>query len=54
MRKGFTIIEVLIAMAILGIAFTALLMNQLSNLRTTARMRLVTEIKSGVTQVAGG
>lgn len=54
MRKGFTIIEVLIALAILGIAFTALLMNQLSNLRTTARMRLVTEIKSGVTQVLEG
>ena len=51
MRKGFTIIEVLIAMAILGIAFTALLMNQLSNLRTTARMRMVTEIKAALTQV---
>lgn len=50
-RSGLTIIEVLIAMAILGIAFGALLFNQLSNLRTSARMRLVTEIKAALTQV---
>jgi prepilin-type N-terminal cleavage/methylation domain-containing protein len=54
MRRGFTIIEVLIALAILGIAFSALLMSQLSDLRTTARMRLVTEVKSALTQVLEG
>ncbi|WP_279231542.1 type II secretion system protein [Thermus thalpophilus] len=49
--KGLTIVEVLIALAILGVAFGALLLNQLSSLRTSTRMRLVTEIKSTLSQV---
>lgn len=43
---GFTILELLVALALIAIAFFALAMSQLSDLRATARSRASTEIKA--------
>lgn len=43
---GLTLLETLIALAVLGIAFGALLMSQLSNLRTSALSRYATDAKA--------
>lgn len=51
MRKGLTLVEVLIALAVLGIAFGALLMSQVSNLRTNAQARFATDAKAAAVQV---
>jgi prepilin-type N-terminal cleavage/methylation domain-containing protein len=51
MRKGLTFVEVLIALAVLGIAFGALLMSQVSNLRANAQARFATDAKAAAVQV---
>ncbi|BBL82466.1 hypothetical protein TthAA229_12480 [Thermus thermophilus] len=43
--------EVLIALAVLGIAFGALLMSQVSNLRANAQARFATDAKAAAVQV---
>jgi prepilin-type N-terminal cleavage/methylation domain-containing protein len=51
MRKGLTFVEVLIALAVLGIAFGALLMSQVSNLRANAQARFASDAKAAAVQV---
>lgn len=51
MKKGLTILEVLIALAVLGIAFAALLASQLTNLRTSAQARFASDTKAFAVQV---
>jgi prepilin-type N-terminal cleavage/methylation domain-containing protein len=51
MKKGLTILEVLIALAVLGIAFSALLMSQLGSLRTSAQARFASDTKAFAVQV---
>ncbi len=45
-RKGLTVIEVLIALAVIAVAFAALAYVQVTNLHATARSRLTTEAKT--------
>ena len=49
--RGFTLIEVLIALAVIGIAFAALGFVQLTNLQASSSSRLVTETKSAANSV---
>lgn len=49
--KGLTLVETLIALAVVGIAFGALLMSQVSNLRASAQSRFATEAKAAAVQV---
>lgn len=49
--KGLTLMETLIALAVLGIAFGALLMSQIGNLRTSAQARWRSEAKAAAIQV---
>lgn len=52
MRKsGLTLVETLIALAIVGIAFGALLMSQLSNLRASATSRYATDAKAAAVRL---
>ncbi|AFV76278.1 hypothetical protein YIM1640_01040 [Thermus oshimai] len=51
MRKGLTILEVLIALAVLGIAFAALLTSQLSSLRASGQARFASDTKAFAVQV---
>jgi len=51
MKKGLTILEVLIALAVLGIAFSALLMSQVGSLRTSAQARFASDTKAFAVQV---
>ncbi|WP_337845494.1 type II secretion system protein [Thermus sp.] len=51
MRKGLTILEILIALAVLGIAFAALLTSQISSLRTSAQSRFASDTKAFAVQV---
>lgn len=44
--RGLSVPEVLIALLVIALAFTALLVNQLSSLQVSARSRAVTEIKA--------
>ncbi|HET9027721.1 MAG TPA: type II secretion system protein [Trueperaceae bacterium] len=48
---GFTIIEVLIALAVIGIAFAAMAFVQVNNLRATASARLASEVKAAANVV---
>lgn len=50
-RQGLTLLETLIALAVLGIAFGALLMSQLSNLRVSAQSRYATDAKAAAVRV---
>jgi prepilin-type N-terminal cleavage/methylation domain-containing protein len=50
-HAGFTLIEVLIALAIVGVAFAALGFVQVTNLRTSTTSRVVTETKNAANQV---
>lgn len=45
-NQGFTLLELLVALAIIAVAFFALAMSQLSDLKATARSREATEIKA--------
>lgn len=49
--KGLTLMETLIALAILGIAFSALLMSQIGNLRSSTQARWRSEAKAAAIQV---
>lgn len=49
--QGLTLVETLIALAVLGIAFAALLMSQLSNLQTSAQSRYATDTKAAAVRV---
>jgi len=51
MKKGLTILEVLIALVVLGIAFAALLTSQLGSLRTSAQARFASDTKAFAVQV---
>lgn len=51
MRQGLTLVETLIALAIVGIAFGALLTSQLSNLRASAQSRYATDAKAAAVRV---
>ncbi len=48
---GLTIVELLIALAVIGIAFTALALSQVNNLRASARSSLVSEVKAEAASV---
>ena len=48
---GFTLIEVLVALAVIGIAFAALGFVQLTNLQASSSSRLVTETKAAANAV---
>lgn len=48
---GFTLIEVLVALAVIGIAFAALGFVQVTNLQATSSSRLVTETKAAANAV---
>ncbi|MEJ2666259.1 MAG: type II secretion system protein [Deinococcales bacterium] len=50
-RQGFTIIELLIALAVIGIAFAALAFTQVSSLRSTTTSRVASETKTVATNV---
>lgn len=50
-RSGFSLIEMLIALAVIGIAFAALALVQVSNLRASSRTRLATDVKAVANQV---
>ncbi|WP_243029312.1 type IV pilus modification PilV family protein [Thermus altitudinis] len=50
-RQGLTLLETLIALAVLGIAFGALLMSQLSSLRVSAQSRYATDAKAAAVRV---
>jgi prepilin-type N-terminal cleavage/methylation domain-containing protein len=50
-QAGLTIVELLIALVVIGVAFTALAMSQLSSLRASAGTRLVSETKAHANQV---
>ncbi len=49
--KGLTIVEVLIALAVVGIAFAAMAFIQTNNLRMTTNARLTTDVKAAANQV---
>ncbi len=49
-KSGFTLIEVLIALAVIGIAFAAMAMMQITNLRASSDARLTTEVKAAANQ----
>ena len=49
--RGFTLIEVLVALAVIGIAFAALGFVQLTNLQASSSSRLVTETKAAANSV---
>ena len=44
--KGLTLLEVLLALAVIGIAFAAFLLSQVSDLRASARSRYATDAKA--------
>lgn len=50
-RSGVTVIELLIALAIIGVAFGALLMTQVSNLRASQNARLASDVKAAANRV---
>lgn len=50
-RSGLSLIEVLIALSIIGIAFVALALSQLTSLRASVDSRFVTEAKAAGSQV---
>lgn len=50
-RAGFTLIEVLIALAVIGIAFAAVALIQVNNLRASTSARLATEVKAAANVV---
>ena len=50
-RSGLSLIEVLFALAVIGIAFVALAFSQLTSLRASVNSRFVTEAKAAATQV---
>ena len=50
-RAGFSVIEMLIALAVIGIAFAALAVVQVGNLRASSRSRLTTDTKAVANQV---
>ena len=49
--QGLSIIELLIALAVIAIAFFALAMSQLSDLRATTRSRAVSEVKASANRM---
>lgn len=50
-RDGFTIIEALIALAVIGVAFAALSLSMVTNLRASTTARVATEVKSSANLV---
>lgn len=48
---GFTIIEVLLALAVIGVAFAVLALSQANNMRASVTARLATETKAAANQV---
>lgn len=52
--SGFTLIEVLIALAVIGVAFGALALSQVNNMRASVTARLATETKAAANQVLEG
>jgi prepilin-type N-terminal cleavage/methylation domain-containing protein len=50
-RQGLTLVETLIALAVVGIAFGALLLSQVSNLRASAQSRYATDAKAAAVRV---
>lgn len=49
--KGLTLVEVLIALIVVGIAFVAMAFIQTNNLRMTTNARLTTDVKAAANQV---
>lgn len=49
--RGFTLIETLIALAVIGIAFAALALSLVNNLRATTTARVATDAKAAANQV---
>lgn len=49
--QGLTLVETLVALAVVGIAFGALLLSQVSNLRASAQSRYATDAKAAAVRV---
>lgn len=50
-NRGITLVELLIALAVLGVAFGVLVFSQVTNYRATARAGLVSQVKDTATQI---
>ncbi|MGQ9735841.1 MAG: prepilin-type N-terminal cleavage/methylation domain-containing protein [Thermaceae bacterium] len=50
-NRGLTVVELLIAIAVIGLAFSALLSSQLSSLRTSAQARYASDAKAFAVEV---
>jgi prepilin-type N-terminal cleavage/methylation domain-containing protein len=50
-RAGLTIIELMIALVVIGVAFGALLMSQVSSLRASQNARLASDVKAAANRV---
>lgn len=53
-RHGFTIIEVLIALAVIGVSFAAMALVQVTNLRASSAAKLTTATKAAANQTLEG
>ncbi|ADD27414.1 type II secretion system protein [Meiothermus ruber] len=50
-NRGITLVELLIALAVLGVAFGVLVFSQVTNYRATARAGVVSQVKDTATQI---
>lgn len=50
-RHGITLVELMVAIAVLAIGFTALLYSQVGNLQTSSRAKTATQVKAVANQV---
>lgn len=50
-RRGITLVELLIALAVMGVGFSALALVQITNLRATTAARLLTDTKAAANVV---
>lgn len=50
-NRGLTLVEVLIALVVVAVAFFALALTQVSNLRATARSSITTDVKAAANRV---
>lgn len=50
-NRGITLVELLIALAVLGVAFGVLVFSQVTSYRATDRARVVSQVKGTATQI---
>lgn len=51
MKHGFTLVELLVAMVMIGVAFTALMFSQVSNVKASSQAKNVSATKAGTSLV---